>query len=108
MLYDGAISFMEQGKAAMARCDFDKQNTYLQRAQKIVVELMSCLDMERGGEISQNLKALYGYAFTELVQANIHSRPEHVDHALRVFTQIRESWVQIDENLKKGEHAAAA
>ena len=108
MLYDGAISFMEQGRAAMTRADFDKQNTYLQKAQKILMELMGSLDMERGGEIAQNLMALYNYALTELIQANIHANPEMVDHALMVFTELRKSWAQIDENIKRVPDESAA
>jgi flagellar protein FliS len=108
MLYDGAISFMEQGKDAIRRTDFDQQNTFLQRAQKIVMELMGSLDMERGGEISKNLMALYSYALNELIEANIHAKPDNVDHALMVFTQLRESWVQIDADLKKNANEKVA
>ena len=53
MLYDGALKFMEAGKKAMAEGDRDKQNQNLQKAQKIVMELMSCLDMEEGKEIAK-------------------------------------------------------
>ncbi|MHB8637576.1 MAG: flagellar export chaperone FliS [Fimbriimonadaceae bacterium] len=108
MLYDAAIRFMEQGKAAMAFADYDKQNTMLQKAQKIVTELMGSLDMEQGGDIAKNLMSLYTYTWNELVQANIHDKPECIDHALLVFTELRESWVAIDLSTKKGESENAA
>ena len=101
MLYDAAIGFMEQGKSAMAFADYDKQNTLLQKAQKIVTELMGSLDMEKGGEVAKNLMSLYSYAWNELIQANIHDKPECIEHALMVFTQLRESWVEIDKSTKK-------
>ncbi|HLK16677.1 MAG TPA: flagellar export chaperone FliS [Fimbriimonadaceae bacterium] len=108
MLYDAAIRFMEQGKAAMAFADYEKQNALLQKAQKIVVELMGSLDMEKGGEVAKNLMSLYTYAWNELIQANIHDKPECVDHALMVFTELRESWVAIDQSTKKVPNESAA
>jgi flagellar protein FliS len=80
----------------------------LQKAQKIVTELMGSLDMEKGGEVAKNLMSLYGYAWNELVQANIHDKPECVDHAIMVFTELRESWVAIDQSTKKVQNESAA
>lgn len=108
MLYDAAISFMEQGKAAMAHADYDKQNTLLQQAQKIVTELMGSLDMEKGEDIAKNLMSLYGYVWNELVQANIHDKPECIDHALMVFTELRGSWALIDQSTKRVPNDSAA
>lgn len=108
MLYDGAINFMERGKHAMGQADYDKQNQYLQKAQRIVMELIACLDMDQGGEIAQNLFSLYTFALNQLVEANLMAKPEGVDRALRVFTEIRESWVAIEEQLKQGEMLNAA
>lgn len=108
MLYDAAIGFMEQGKAAMAFADYDKQNTLLQKAQRIVTELMGSLDMEKGGDVANNLMSLYSYAWNELVQANIHDKPECVDHALMVFTKLRESWATIERDSRKVPSEAAA
>lgn len=96
MMYDGALRFMEQGKHAMKLHDLEKQNYYLLKAQKIVMELTACLDMEQGGEIAQNLLALYGYVVNELMDANIKDRSEGIDRSIRVISDLRESWVQLE------------
>lgn len=96
MLYDGALRFMEAGKAAMNNGDLEKQNHSLQRAQRIIMELMSSLDMERGGEISTNLLALYTFVIEQLVKANIEDVTSPIDHAMHTMSELRESWVQID------------
>lgn len=101
MLYDGALKFMEAGKHAMASKDLEKQNQNLQRAQKIIMELMSCLDMKSGGEIAKNLLALYTYALEQLVQANLKDDPSGIDHSIKVFSELRESWVSIQNSLKQ-------
>ena len=96
MLYDGALRFMQQGKKAMADGDLQDQNEKLQRAQKIVAELMACLDMDQGGEIAQNLFALYDFAYNRLVSANMEDRPDFVDQAMKVLCELRESWVAVE------------
>lgn len=108
MLYDGALKFMEAGKHAMAAKDLDKQNTALQKAQKIVFELIACLDMEKGGEIAANLLSLYSYVVEQLVQANLRDDAEAVDRCIRILSDLRESWVQIEKatSAKVGDEAA--
>lgn len=107
MLYDGALRFMEAGKHAMAHRDVPKQNESLQRAQKIVMELMACLDMEQGGEIATNLMALYTYVLNELIDANVLDKPEGIDRSIRVMSDLRDSWVQVEDTTRKGDSLAA-
>ena len=97
MLYDGALKYMEAGKYAITHKDLKKQNESLQKAQKIVMELMSCLDMKQGGEVAKNLCALYTYVLNQLVQANIQDDIEPIEQSIRVLSDLRESWVQIEQ-----------
>ena len=100
MLYDGALRFMNMAKSAMAGKNLEDQNLNLQRAQKIITELMSCLEMERGGEIAQNLFAIYSYVYNALVQANIEDRPELVDQCIEIMSSLRGSWSQLDNQFR--------
>lgn len=95
MLYDGAIKFLKQGRLAMENHQLYEQNEALQRAQRILVELLSSLDLNRGGEVAKNLFALYTYAYNEVIAANVEDSPEKIDHALKVMQDLRESWVQL-------------
>lgn len=96
MLYDGALKWMRQGREAIAQGDLPQQNQCLQRAQKIVLELMSSLDMQRGGEIASNLLGLYGFVVEQLVLANVEDKPEPIDHCIAIFTELRSSWIEVD------------
>jgi flagellar protein FliS len=100
MLYDGALRFMEAGKHAMLSHDLEKQNQNLQRAQRIIMELMSCLDMQNGAEIAKNLLALYTYALEQLVQANLKDDPSGIDRSISIFSDLRESWVSIEKTVR--------
>lgn len=108
MLYDGALRFMEAGKHAVVNKNLEKQNYYIQKAQRIVTELMATLDMERGGEVAKNLFALYGYVLNELVTANIEDKTEPIDRAIKVFSELRESWAQIAEATARTDQPMAA
>lgn len=96
MLYDGAIRFMEAGKYGIENKDLETQNKNLQKAQRIVMELMSCLDMDKGADIAKNLLALYSYVLNELVEANIGDRTEPIDRCIKILSDLRESWVEVE------------
>jgi len=107
MLYDGALRYMEAGKHAILHQDLSRQNDQLQKAQKVVMELMSCLDQDQGGEVAKNLLSLYTYVLNELVKANMEDKVEPVDRCIKIFSDLRDSWVQIDSQ-QRGDHAAQA
>lgn len=100
MLYDGALRFMEAGRHAMVHKDLPKQNDFLQRAQRIVMELMSCLDLERGSEVAKNLLSLYSFVLNELVIANMGDDPAGIDRSIKVMSDLRESWAQLHEAIQ--------
>ena len=108
MLYDGCLRFMSAGQRAMQEKELFKQNESLQKAQKILAELMSTLDMEKGGEVATNLFSLYTFCYNRLVEANIEDKPEYIDHAIEVMSQLRESWVELDAQQKRGHIETAA
>ena len=107
-MYDGALKFMEAAKHAMAAKDYFLQNESLVKAQKVVSELMSCLDMQQGGEIAANLFALYSYVGSELVQANVSENSDAIDRCIRVMSELRESWCAVEANLRNDRESHAA
>ena len=102
MLYDGALRFMEAGKHAMASGDTYAQNDNLTKAERIVTELLSTLDMTQGGQVAENLFSLYTYVYDSLVEANIEDKPEKIDECAQIFSDLRESWVELERKLREG------
>lgn len=96
MLYDGALRFMEAGKHAMLKRDVYVQNDNLTKAQRIVSELMSTLDLAKGGEVAANLFSIYTYVYDQLVEANIADTPGLVDECVTIMSELRESWVALE------------
>lgn len=107
MLYDGALRFMEAGKHAMAKRDVFTQNDNITKAQRIVSELLSTLDMAQGGEVAKNLMSIYTYVYDRLVEANIEDKTEIVDECIQILSELRESWVELEKRSRAGGTNAA-
>src|SRR5690349_1256521 len=91
MLYDGSLRFMAAGKHAMQKRDVFAQNDNITKAQRILSELLSTLDLEQGGEVASNLMSIYTYVYDRLVEANIEDKPE----TDRKSTRLNSSHVEI-------------
>ncbi|MCH7944420.1 MAG: flagellar export chaperone FliS [Armatimonadetes bacterium] len=91
---------MEAGKHAMQSGDIYAQNENVQKAQRIIAELMATLDMEQGGEVAGNLSSLYSYIYNRLVEANMDDRPEHIDECVRLLRDLRESRAELETESK--------
>ncbi|MBL8136897.1 MAG: flagellar export chaperone FliS [Acidobacteria bacterium] len=95
MLYDGALTFLHQARAAIERGDIAARRDASSRAIAIISELQSTLNMEQGGEIAQRLDDLYVYVNGRIIAAAAENRVGPIDDATRVLTVLRESWVAI-------------
>jgi len=107
MLYDGAIKFAKLAAKMLRDGDLAKAHDYLLRAQDIVGELMSSLNMDVG-EIAEGLFKLYEYADYCLVEANIKKDPEWIERGLSVLTGLREAWVEIARKPRGGEDVVSS
>ncbi len=94
LLYDGAIKFLNQAKIGIQNKDIELTHNNLIKAQNIISELRDTLDMEIGGELANNLYALYNYFNRRLVQANIKKEIEPVDEVLEHLRGLRDTWKQ--------------
>jgi flagellar protein FliS len=94
MLYDGAIRFMHQGAVALEGGHRDVARVRLYRAESIINELKQSLNMEEGGEIAQNLRALYLWAKERLLTALTDQNPAMVREISEQLRDLRGSWAE--------------
>ena len=95
MLYDGALRFMKKGVKKIEQQELEGAHNYLVRSREIVAELLATLRPEKGGELGDNLKRLYTYAFNRLVEANLLKDPEIVEEVIGIMSTLRDGWAQI-------------
>jgi flagellar protein FliS len=104
MLYDGALRFLHLGLDALIRRDLEMQGLNLGKAQKILCELQSTLDMN-AGRLAHDLYAIYDYCLRRLLVANAQDRPEHVEEVIRLLTELRDAWDRAERNVRSREGA---
>jgi flagellar protein FliS len=97
MLYDGAIRFCRQAEQAIKKDDIPAKGKFIGKAIAIISEFSDSLDHEVGGEIAENLDALYAYMLKELTTANIKNDPEPIDTVCTLLSDLRATWSEAIE-----------
>src|ERR1700684_974891 len=67
----------------------------LGKAIRLINQLNATLDMERGRQIAENLRALYLYMLERLTQANIANDPRIVSEAASLVRKVKSGWDKI-------------
>jgi flagellar secretion chaperone FliS len=67
----------------------------LGKAVRLINQLNATLDMERGGQIAENLRALYLYMLERLTLANINNDARIVAEVSSLVSKIKSGWDQI-------------
>ena len=99
MLYDGALKFCRQARAALEKKDFEQSYNNLMRAQKIVLELSTSLNHDADPQLCQRLSALYTYVYRLLVDSNMKREVGIVDEAIKLIEYERETWQMLMKKL---------
>jgi flagellar protein FliS len=97
MLYDGAIKFLKLAIKEMEAKNYEAKGKYISKAQDIISELNTVLNVEVGGDIARNLRSLYLYMNRQLNQANIKVDPEIVKEVISLLETLNKSWKTIAE-----------
>jgi len=99
MLFDGYLRFTTAAVNSFEETDLTKKNeginNNLIKAQNIVTDLQSSLDMSVPGELPGTLYRLYDYVLHQLQQANLQKKPEPIAEADKVIAELREAWAEM-------------
>lgn len=102
MLFNGGIKYIHQAEQALDVKDYQSAHKCLTRIQDILFELIITLDMEKGGEIAQNLHALYNFYLNEVIEANIKKDKERLVPVRVFFTLLRDTWIEAARLIRIG------
>jgi flagellar secretion chaperone FliS len=108
MLYDEAVKqcdialgFM-RGDLKKHPQDIEKVNKALGKVQDIVTELMAGLDFDAGGEIADNLFALYVWFGRQILDANITKDVDMVSAVRNMLDELRGAWAEAASKVPSG------
>ncbi|HUO31230.1 MAG TPA: flagellar export chaperone FliS [Bryobacteraceae bacterium] len=99
ILYEHAIQFVQQARAALAAGDIVGRSRAISRTIGIVGELEGSLDREAGGSLSQNLAALYGYMRKRLTMANLKQEDGPLAEVESLLETLFSAWKAIDRKV---------
>jgi len=95
MLYDGALRFLDEARAAHARHDLRARGRAISKTLAIIGELQNTLDMEKGGAVAEQLDNLYGYINSRLIDVTVKQDIAACDEVHKLLSTLRNAWSQV-------------
>ncbi|MCO7256116.1 flagellar export chaperone FliS [Dickeya oryzae] len=96
MLFDGTKSALVRARILLEQNDVVGKGNALSKAIDIITNgLKLGLDMEKGGELAENLADLYDYMVRRLLHANINNDLQAIMEVEALLDNIADAWKQI-------------
>jgi flagellar protein FliS len=100
LLFEGALERIAVGRGAMVQGNVAKKGEQIGKAINIVDGLRGVLDHDKGGQLAERLDMLYEYMSYQLLQANLHNKPEILDEVSSLLREIKSGWDEIPEEFR--------
>lgn len=94
MLVDGAVKYAKIGRAAIEEKNVKKAHENIVKAENIFYELMSSLDVKKGGDWANALMKVYEFIISRLTDANIHKDAAIMDEVIPLIEDVCDTWHQ--------------
>jgi len=101
MLYDGAIKNMNLAKVFIEQKNYEKKAEYINKALAILNALRAGVDLDKGGEVAQNLYDLYDYCYRTLFTASTQNNPVVLNEVQGHISVLKEAWSEMPDNFKR-------
>jgi flagellar protein FliS len=102
MLFDGLLQSLAAARGAMERGDLVVKGEQIGKAVRIVEEgLKAGLD-PAGGDMAQNLSALYAYSVRRLTEANLRNDTKALAEVAGLIEPVAQAWQDIRPQALQG------
>ncbi|MCL2523650.1 MAG: flagellar export chaperone FliS [Betaproteobacteria bacterium] len=96
LLFEGALAALDRAEAGLAANNFLDKTNALTRAIEIILDgLGASLNIEAGGEVAANLKALYDYMASRLTHANFNNDLGAIQEVRGLLSELSDAWKEI-------------
>jgi len=99
MLYNGCLKFIKQARLAIEQKNTQDKNLNLQKAQRIIQELMITLNPETA--VSESMMSMYDYMNRRLIEVNMSNDLDILDEVEGYVTEFRDTWKQVIQSNRK-------
>jgi flagellar protein FliS len=101
LLFEGAMQAVIIARAGIDNHDVSQKGSAITKAIDIILNgLRASLSMEEGGQLSENLYALYDYMARRLLKANMNNDKAALNEVLSLLSEIHGAWVAIGDEIK--------
>ncbi|HWI12219.1 MAG TPA: flagellar export chaperone FliS [Burkholderiaceae bacterium] len=99
MLFDGLLGALAEARGAIRSRNIAAKGKAIGRAVRILDEgLSAALDLEQGGTLAADLRALYGYVALRLTHANLHNDEAALEECVHLIEPLRSGWAAIADH----------
>jgi flagellar protein FliS len=92
VLYQAATAAVRKARSHLAAGEIAERARAINQAYRVLTELNSSLDHQRGGDLSRRLAQMYGYMMRRLIEANFQQRDEPLAEVLGLLATLAEAW----------------
>lgn len=92
MLFDGFLDELEHVEGHIQQKRFDKKAQGIEKMMRILGGLEASLDLDKGGEVAENMRKLYEHCGQSLLQASLKNDLTFLDSVRTVMTNLQEGW----------------
>ncbi len=100
LLYEGAIKFLNRSIMAFEKEDVKAAKEWNVRAERIIIELQSTLDMKY--PIAKEMDRVYQYMIGRMIDANIQNSKEPLEEVIVHVRSMRDTWKEVMKITKNG------
>lgn len=102
LMLDTLLTRILEARGHLERGETAAKGEKIGKALAITEGLLLSLDLERGGELAENLQRLYDYSMRTLLKANVENRVEPLDEVAGLVREIKAGWDAIPERIAVG------
>jgi flagellar protein FliS len=98
-LYEQAIADLRRAIMALEQGDIEARTRAINHALTVIAQLQGSLDMERGGDVAQNLQQFYNSVRIGLVEAQSQQSRGILEQQISQLMLVHEAWQEVEREL---------
>lgn len=98
-LYEGAIHQLRKAIRCIDARDIKGRYEANRRAYEIIEHLLCTLNLEKGGQIADNLAQLYRFMMRRLIDVDVQNSAQAAEDVIALLDPLHQAWRKLDHEL---------